>query len=67
MRSFTDTGTPSSSPHGAPRCQRDSLARAAASASSGARWQNALRIGLKRSMRSSTARVASTGDASPER
>ena len=67
MRSFADTGTPSSAPHGAPRCQRASLARAAASASSGARWQKALRTGFKRSMRSSTALAASTGEASPER
>jgi hypothetical protein len=63
IRSLIETGTPSSSPAGTPRCQRVSLARAAARASSGAWWQNALRTGLKRSMRASTARVASSGEA----
>ena len=67
IRSLIDTGTPSSSPHGAWRCQRASLARAAASASSAATWQYAFSTGFSRSMRSSTARVASTGEASPAR
>jgi hypothetical protein len=64
---LTDVGTPSSSPRGDRLRQRSSLARAEASASSGARWQKALSTGFRRSMRASTARVASTGDASPLR
>ena len=65
MRSLIVVGTPSSGPTGSPRCQRISLAAAAAIASSAARWANALIVGLTASMRSSTARVASTGEADP--
>ena len=67
MRSLIDTGTPSSGPTGSPRAHLASLAAAAASASSAATRQKALIVGPTRSMRSSTARVASTGDAAPLR
>ena len=64
-RSLMVVGTPSSGPTGSLRCQRISDAAAAAIASSGARWAKALIVGFTASMRSSTARVASTGDADP--
>ena len=55
-------GTPSTMPHGSPLCQRASEARAAARARSPSTRQNALTCGSSRSMRSSTARVVSTGE-----
>jgi hypothetical protein len=61
MRSLIDTGTPSSSPFGWPASQRASEAFASSSARSEIRL-NALSFGLSASMRSSTARVASTGE-----
>ena len=67
MRSLIDVGTPSSGPTGSPRCQRTSLAVAEASASSPATRQKALIVGSTAAMRSSTACVASTGDAAPLR
>ena len=67
MRSLIDTGTPSSGPIGSPRDHRASLAVAAAIASSAATRQKALIVGSTASIRSSTARVASTGDAAPLR
>ncbi len=60
-------GTPSIMPIGLPRRQRSSDARAAASAASGSSTQNALTAPSKRSMRSSTAWVTSTGDSSLRR
>jgi hypothetical protein len=63
----TDTGTPSINPAGSPRRQRSSDARAASSAPSVSRRQNALTAGSSRRMRSRTERVASTGDSSPAR
>ena len=63
IRSLIDTGTPSSAPAGAPCAQRASLSRACCNADSCATRQNALSWGLSASMRSSTARVASTGEA----
>ncbi len=61
-RSLIVAGTPSTRPAGAPRRQRSSEARALSSARSGSTTQNALTAPSKRSMRSSTARVASTGE-----
>ena len=61
-RSLIDTGTPSSAPHGSPRAQRSSDARAAVSAAASSTRQNALTRGSSRAMRASTALVASTGD-----
>ena len=66
-KSLTDVGTPSKGPHGAPRCQRSVLAAAAANVSSGDRWQKAFNTGFNRSIRASTAFVASVGEAWPER
>ena len=62
IRSLMVVGTPSSSPCGAPRCQRASEARAAASARSASTRQKALTAGPKRSIRASTAWTASTGE-----
>ena len=67
IRSLIDAGTPSSAPVAVPCCHRASLARALASASSGARCTKARRASLCRAMRASTACVASTGDAWPLR
>ena len=67
MRSLIEVGTPSSGPTGSPCRQRTSLAAAEAMASSAATRQKALIVGSSDSMRSRTARVASTGDASPVR
>ena len=71
MRSLMEAGTPSNAPMTAPvllcAAQRVSLARAAASASSAATWQKAPSCGFRRSMRDSTACVASTGEAWPLR
>ena len=61
-RSLIETGTPSSGPTGAPRCQRSSERRASRSADSWSSSTKALRCGLRRSMRSSVARVTSSGD-----
>ena len=63
MMSLIDTGTPSSNPFGCP----DIHLASDAFASSIARWDtrlNAFSTGLSFSMRSSTARVTSTGDSS---
>src|SRR5688572_28805547 len=59
--SLIDSGTPSSSPFAAPLIQRASEALASSSARSDTRLK-ALSLGLRSSMRLSTARVASTGD-----
>ena len=62
FRSLMEYGTPWSGPSSAPEVTARSASRAAASAASAVRVQNALTTGFTRSMRSSTARVASTGD-----
>ena len=64
MRSLIDAGTPSSGPIGSPRSHRASLAAAESSASSAAMRQKQLITGWTTSIRSSTARVASTGETS---
>jgi hypothetical protein len=61
-RSLIEVGTPSIGPAGPPRAQRASDARASRSALSWPTSTNALSVGFSRSMRSSTARVTSTGD-----
>ena len=61
-RSLIVTGTPSSSPSGAPFAQRASAARASASALSRATSTKALISGSSRSRRRSSASVTSTGD-----
>ena len=61
-RSFTENGRPCSGPSGLPDITACSAWRAAASAVSAVTVQNALSVGLRRSIRSSTARVSSTGD-----
>jgi hypothetical protein len=58
-------GTPSSGPSGSCLRQRASESRAAASAASASTRQNALSLPSTSSMRSSTARVASTGENLP--
>ena len=63
-RSLIEVGTPSSGPIGSPRCHRASLPVADTIASSAATRQNALSTGFSSSIASSTAAVASTGDAS---
>ena len=60
--SFTPTGTPSTSPLGAPVIQRASEAFASASAPSASTCTYALTIGLNLSMRASVALATSTGD-----
>ncbi len=59
-------GTPSSGPSGSCLRQRASEFRAAASAASASTRQKALSLPSTSSMRSSTARVASTGETLPE-
>ncbi len=61
-RSLIDTGTPSSAPHGSPRAQRASDARADFTAAASSTRQNALTRGSSRAIRANTAVVASTGD-----
>ena len=67
IRSLIEVGTPSSRPVAVPARQRASLARALARAASPSTTQKALSCGFSRSMRCSTAWVASTGDAAPLR
>src|SRR5262249_29238407 len=67
IKSLIEVGTPSSALRGVPARQRDSLVRAAVSASSAPMKQNAFSDRFNRSMRARTARVASTGEASPAR
>lgn len=62
IRSFSETGTPSSRPSGAPRIQRASDAFAWASASSAQTPQKPLMAGSRRSIWARTAFVTSTGD-----
>jgi hypothetical protein len=64
MLSLTVAGTPSSG-RASPRRQRVSLSRAAASAASASSAQVACSTGSQRSTCASTARTASTGEASP--
>src|SRR6266705_4272610 len=61
-RSLIEKGMPWSGPRGAPFIAACSASRAAASAASAVTVQNALTIGLRRSTRSRTARVSSTGE-----
>src|SRR3954447_9242025 len=61
-RSLIEVGTPSSAPIGSPRRHRSSDAAAAVTAPSASTRQNALTGGSAAAIRSSTARVASTGD-----
>ena len=61
-RSLIENGRPWSGPSGSPVITACSAARAAASAASAVTVQNALSVGFSRSIRSSTARVSSTGD-----
>jgi hypothetical protein len=67
MRSLIEAGTPSTSPIGSPRRQRASDWRASSSAASWQTMMKALSAAPCRSIRSSAARVASTGDKAPER
>ncbi|MEH2610560.1 hypothetical protein V1293_002849 [Bradyrhizobium sp. AZCC 1693] len=62
MRSFSATGTPSTGPSRSPRCQRTSDSRADASADSASSNANALTCRSRRSIRASTACVASTDE-----
>ena len=62
IRSLIETGTPSSRPIGAPFIQRPSDSVALAIAASASTRQKAFSTGFRRSMRSSTARIASTGE-----
>src|SRR5215813_12819937 len=57
-----ENGTPCSGPRSSPLITACSASRAAASATSGVTVQKALTIGLRRSIRSSTRRVSSTGE-----
>src|SRR3989454_8465562 len=61
-RSLIENGTPWSSPSGPPRITVASAWRARSSAASAVSVQNALSLPFTRSMRSSTARVTSTGE-----
>ncbi len=65
MFSFSVTGTPSSGESGACTRQRASASRACFSAPSRSMRYMAFRRGSQASMRSSNARVASTGESSP--
>ena len=60
--SFTDVGTPSTSPRGSPRRQRSSDSLAAARARSGSIRRKAFRRSFSAEIRDSTAPVASTGE-----
>jgi hypothetical protein len=62
FRSFTEYGTPCSGSSRSPRITACSAARAVSSAASAVIVQKALSTGLTRSIRSSTARVSSTGE-----
>ena len=62
IKSLIETGTPSSAPIGASFIQRASDSIALAIAASVSTRQKAFSTGFSRSMRSSTARVASTGE-----
>ena len=66
-RSLIETGMPWSGPSRPPFITASSAARAAASAASAVTVQNALIVGFTCSMRSSTARVSSTGDSAFDR
>src|SRR5690625_1175675 len=65
--SLIEVGTPSAGPSGSPAAQRASDARAASSAYADSTRTNALAAPSRRSMASSEARVASTGESSPRR
>src|SRR6267143_1596596 len=62
IRSLIEYGTPCSGPSAAPEVTACSASRAAASACSAVSVQNALTIGFTRSIRSSIARISSTGE-----
>src|SRR6266550_4036463 len=66
-RSLMENGMPCSGPSAAPFTTACSAARAAAIAASAVTVQKALMTGLRRSTRSSTARVSSTGESFLER